>query len=272
MSNFSKYHDDKQSGMTTIIKVDGEILHSDALINCYRNGTAFGFIKKRSIARQYICSMQFSSAMNGKGIWDPLGGGFRKTFITECLPQLKHNARDGVKVIDWFTANKASPIRRRLNSFERRYYYYTDETEVEKLKETYPPYESIKHKGKGITMGNYNLVFTPEDDGKLLIRRFGCGECLFCQSRRWPECNRQYFTGVFKEATLKRKKNDPNSTVQPRKKTKLCVPESELPYTILPDKKIKCKICKNARVILKKSWNTHKNSATHKHLVSQQIQ
>ena len=64
---------------------------------------------------------------------------------------------------------------------------------------------------------------------------------------------------------------NPDSTQRPHKKLKISIPENELPYIILPDGKVECKICPNARSIKKSSWNSHKNGTKHKHLAQSKI-
>jgi len=268
--NVEKYLDNTTNGITNIVKVKGEILHSDGPWNCYKNGTAVGLVKERAVEKKYDCNMNFFSAMNGKGIWDPLGGTFKRTYRAECVPQLGVKARDGQKVVDWFVEKKSDPVRRRLNSFETRFYHFTSEEEVAKMKETFHPYDTLKHKGKGVTTGSYNFVCTSKDDQSVLARRFGCGKCVFCKSRRWPECSRQYFTGVFKKASLKLLKKKDESK-QPRKKRKLKKNPKSLPYIIMQDGKIKCKICPNSKPIKSTSWSSHTRSSAHKNLLGSQI-
>ena len=67
-----------------------------------------------------------------------------------CVPCLGTKARDGGEVTNWFTKTRTYPVRSRINSYEKRFYYFVPKSEVLDTEKNMTKYQALNCKERGV--------------------------------------------------------------------------------------------------------------------------
>ena len=100
---------------------------------------------------------------------------------------LKDKTRDGSTLIKWLNENKCDPKRRRINSLEKRIFYWIPSQLIDDARTTEQKYKTLKCK-MGLRR-YHNLLFVPQVSGEVIMyaRLVSCMRCAVCFSEKWTK-------------------------------------------------------------------------------------